>query len=176
MSLLNLLANNMVASLKCIDSKTWKAVPKGWDHPLVKDKDGKDTTELKPEEEWSEEEYEIAIGNSKALNALFIGVDKNMFRLINNCTVAKDSWGILRTTHQGTFKVRMSKLLLLTTKFENHRMKDDENIQDFYVNILDIANASCTLGEKMTEEKLVRKILRSLPKKFDMKVTAIDEA
>lgn len=28
----------------------------------------------------------------------------------------------------------------------------------------------------MTEEKLVVKILRSLPKKFDMKVTAIEEA
>jgi uncharacterized membrane protein len=28
----------------------------------------------------------------------------------------------------------------------------------------------------MSEEKLARKILRSLPKKFDMKVTAIEEA
>ncbi|MCI18307.1 gag-pol polyprotein, partial [Trifolium medium] len=28
----------------------------------------------------------------------------------------------------------------------------------------------------MSEEKLVRKILRSLPKKFDMKVTTIEEA
>ena len=28
----------------------------------------------------------------------------------------------------------------------------------------------------MSEEKLVRKILRSFPKKFDMKVTSIEEA
>jgi hypothetical protein len=28
----------------------------------------------------------------------------------------------------------------------------------------------------MSDEKLARKILRSLPKKFDMKVTAIEEA
>jgi hypothetical protein len=32
------------------------------------------------------------------------------------------------------------------------------------------------LGEKILEEKLVRKILRSLPKKFDMKVIDIEEA
>jgi len=30
--------------------------------------------------------------------------------------------------------------------------------------------------KKISEEKLVRKILRSLPKKFDMKVTVIEEA
>jgi len=69
----------------------------------------------------------------------------------------------------------MSKLQLLTTKFENLKMKDDESIQDFHMNILDIANAYGALREKMTEENLVRKILRSLPKKFDMKVIAIEE-
>src|ERR1051325_9658223 len=44
------------------------------------------------------------------------------------------------------------------------------------MNILEIANTSGALGEKMSEEKLVRKILRSLPKRFAMKVTAIEEA
>jgi len=74
----------MVTFLKSIDSKTWKTVLKGRDHSLVKD--GKDTTELKPEEEWSKEEDELILGNTKALNTLFNEVDKNMLRLINNCT------------------------------------------------------------------------------------------
>jgi len=82
----------MVAFLKYIDSRTWKAVLKGWDHPLVKDKDGKDATELKPEDEWSKDADELALGNSKALNALFNGVDKNIFKMKNKCTMAKDSW------------------------------------------------------------------------------------
>src|ERR1044072_3536068 len=42
--------------------------------------------------------------------------------------------------------------------------------------IRDIANTSFALGEQISEEKLVRKILRSLPKRFAMKVTAIEEA
>jgi len=110
------------------------------------------------------------------LNTLFNGVDKNMFRLIINCTLVKDAWDILRTTHEGTSKVKMLKLQLISTKFENLKMNDDESIQDLHMKILDIANVSGALGEKMTEEKLVRKILRSLPKRFDMKVTAIEEA
>ncbi|MCI24347.1 gag-pol polyprotein [Trifolium medium] len=55
-------------------------------------------------------------------------------------------------------------------------MKDDESIHDFHMNVMDIANSSESLGEKMSEEKLVRKILKSLLKKFDMKVTAVEEA
>lgn len=66
----------MVALLKSIDSKTWKAVIKGWEHPIVKDKDGKAMDDLKPKEDWSKEEDEQALGNSKALNAIFNGVDK----------------------------------------------------------------------------------------------------
>ncbi|WP_368970997.1 hypothetical protein, partial [Bacillus cereus] len=42
--------------------------------------------------------------------------------------------------------------------------------------VRDLSNASSALGEPMSDEKLVRKILRSLPQKFAMKVTAIEEA
>jgi len=112
----------MTTFLKSIDNNTWKVVLKGWDHPRVKDKHGNNTTELKQEEEWSKDEDDLAFGNNKALNALFNGVDKNMFRLINNFTVAKDAWNIFRTTHEGTSKVNMSKLQLITTKFESLKM------------------------------------------------------
>jgi len=74
--------SRMSAFLKSIDSKTWKAVLKGWEHLVALDVDGNRTTILKLEEQWTTAEYELALGNSKALNALFNGVDKNMFRLI----------------------------------------------------------------------------------------------
>ncbi|XP_057434400.1 uncharacterized protein LOC130727312 [Lotus japonicus] len=136
----------------------------GWKHPVKSDKEGTSTTELKPEEEWTKEEDEEALGNSKALNAIFNGVDKNMFRLINTCTVAKDAWEILRITHEGTTRVRVSRLQLLTTQFENLKMKEEETVSEFHMKVRDMANASFALGEPMSEEKLVRKILRSLPK------------
>jgi len=116
------------------------------------------------------------MGNSKALKALFNGVDKNMFRLMKQCIVAKDAWEILKTAHEGTSKVKSARLQLLTTQFENLKMMEDGNIHDYHLNILDIANSFDSLGEKISDEKLVRKILRSLPKIFDMKVTAIEDA
>src|ERR1044072_7182918 len=164
----------MVAFLKSLDMKAWRAADRGWKHPTKLEKDG--TTSLKPEEEWSKEEEELALGNFKALNALFNGIDKNIFRLVHQCELAKDVWDTLKTTYEGTSKVKMSRLQMLTTKFENLKMKEDETIHEFHMNVLEIANTSGALGEKMSEEKLVRKILRSLTKRFAMKVTAIEEA
>ena len=132
--------SRMTAFLKSIDSKTWKAVLKCWEHPVVLDVDGNRTTLLKPEEEWSTAEDELALGNSKALNTLFNGVDKNMFRLIKQCIVAKDARDILKTAHESTSKVKSARLQLLTTRFENPRMMEDENIHDYHLKIIDIAN------------------------------------
>ncbi|GAU49082.1 hypothetical protein TSUD_406880 [Trifolium subterraneum] len=147
-----------------------------WEHPKVKDANGADTDELKPEEDWTAAEDSLALGNSKALNALFNCVDKNMFRLIKKCEVAKDAWEILKTTQEGTAKVKIKRLQNLTGKFENLRMKEDERVHNFCMNVMDFANSFDDLGEKLSDDKIVRKILRSLTKKFDMKVIAMEEA
>lgn len=63
-----------------------------------------------------------------------------MFRIINTCLEAKESWKILKTTHEGTSKVRMSRLQLLTIKFENLRMKENETMSEFQIRLRDIAN------------------------------------
>ena len=55
-------------------------------------------------------------------------------------------------------------------------MKEEETIGEFNARLCDIANEAFALGERFSEEKLVRKTLRSLPKRFAYKVTAIEEA
>src|ERR1044072_4455490 len=122
----------MTAFLRSIDNKTWKSIVKGWTPPVkTKAADDTSTLELKDEADWSPEEDEAALANSKALNAIFNGVDKNMFRLINTCTIAKEAWDILKTAHEGTSRVRMSRLQMLTTQFENLRMSEEQTIAEF---------------------------------------------
>lgn len=135
----------MVAFIKSTESKTWKVVAKGWKHPVIISQDGRSS--LKRKFEWTDVEDNEALGNSKALNAIFNGMNKNMFRLINTCTKAKDAWEILKIAHEGTSKVRMSRLQLLITKFDNMRMNEDESIYDFNIRLHDIANNSFALGE-----------------------------
>lgn len=164
----------MIAFLKSIDNKSWKAVVFGLEHPIGIDVAGK--VSLKPELTWSSAEDEAALGNSRVLNARFNGVDQNVFRLINTCTFTKEAWNILQVAYEGTSKEKMLRLQILTSHFEALKMSDDETIVDFNVRVLDIANESFALGEKMSKTKLVRKVLRSLPQRFNMKVTAIKEA
>lgn len=50
--------------------------------------------------------------------------------------------------------------------FENLTMKDDESFNDSYGKVNDIVNASFTLGENMSDPKIIRKFRRSLPERF----------
>ena len=58
------------------------------------------------------------------------------------------------------------KLDLLTTKFENLWMSEEETNSDFNGKLCNIANESFSLREKIQEEKLLKKDLRSLPPRF----------
>lgn len=103
----------------------------GWAHPQITDAKGE--KELKPKVDWTKVEDETTIKNSCALNAIFNGVDKNIFNLINTCVFAKKAWNILAVAHKGTSEVKMSRLQLLVTKFENLKMQEDETITDLFL-------------------------------------------
>lgn len=55
-------------------------------------------------------------------------------------------------------------------------MVEEETIVEFNVWVLDLAKESFTLWENITESKMVQKVLSSLPAKFNMKETTIEEA
>ncbi|KAA0045318.1 gag-pol polyprotein [Cucumis melo var. makuwa] len=55
-------------------------------------------------------------------------------------------------------------------------MSEDESVSEYNERVLEITNESLLLDEKNPDSKIMRKVLRSLPMKFDMKVTAIKEA
>ena len=47
---------------------------------------------------------------------------------------------------------------------------------EFYAKLKDIVNSAFNLGETISEPKIVRKVLRSLPKRFHAKIIAIEES
>ena len=100
----------------------------------------------------------------------------NEFHKISHVETAKEAWKILETTYEGTKKVKDTKLQMLTTKFEELKMGDDESLDSFYGKLNEIVIAKLNLGEKIEDAKVVRKILRSLLESFRAKVTAIEES
>ena len=68
-----------------------------------------------------------------------------------------------------------TKLQMLTTRFEELKMSEDESFDSFYSKLNEVVVSKLNSGEKMEDSKIVRKILRSLPESFGAKVTAIEE-
>ncbi|KAA0059759.1 gag-pol polyprotein [Cucumis melo var. makuwa] len=121
----------MKVFLMSLDMRSWRAIISGWEYPTEKDEAGQ--TVRKSELKWTKDEDDVAVGNSLALNALFNAVDPNIFKLINTCKLAKAAWDILEVAFEGTSKVKISRLQILTSRFEAFQMGEDETIAEFNV-------------------------------------------
>ncbi len=79
-------------------------------------------------------------------------------------------------THEGTNQVKESKINMLVHKYELFKMESNETISCMFTRFTNIVNGLKSLGKSYTTSDLVRKILRSLPRSWEAKVTAIQEA
>ena len=82
----------------------------------------------------------------------------------------------METTYEGTKKVKDTKLQMLTTRFEELRMSEDESFDSFYSKLNEVVIGKFNLREKMEDYKVVRKILQSLLESFRANVTTIEES
>ena len=110
------------------------------------------------------------------MNAIFCGVSPDEFHRISHSTVAKEAWEILGSTYEGTKKVKDTKLQMLTIRFEELKMSEDESFDSFYNKLNEVVVSKFNLGEKTEDSKIVRKILQSLPESFRAKVIVIEES
>ena len=69
-----------------------------------------------------------------------------------------------------------SKLQRFTKSIEEIRMEEDESFIEFYAKLKYIVNFAFNLGETILEPKIIRKVLRSLPERFHVKITTIEES
>jgi len=90
------------------------------------------------------------------------------------CTTSKEAWDVLQLTHEGTNAAKESKIKNLITQFETITMLETECFDNFYARLSDIVNTSFNLSESIPDARVVKKILRSLPKRFIPKVTVLN--
>ena len=172
--------SQMKIYFKSIDERAWLAVLEGWTHPKKPMRDPENPANevmvIKPEREWSPEERTLSNLNARAINAIFGTVDISCLRLISNCVEAREAWLILQEKCEGSTSVRNTKMRLLTTKFEIFQMQKDETILSYYEKLTILVNEAQGLGEPFSNARLVSKMLRSLPERFNVKISAIEEA
>ena len=82
----------------------------------------------------------------------------------------------MEVTHEKTSQVKSSKINLLVHNYELFKMNPNETISVMFTRFTNITNGLKSLGRIYSNADLVLKILRSLPDKWDPKVTTIQEA
>ncbi|XP_038895919.1 uncharacterized protein LOC120084093 [Benincasa hispida] len=156
-----------------IDYNLWEIVFNG---PLIPTKivDNKDIP--KEEKKINDEDKKKFSINAKAMNCLFCVLCPNEFNQISACNSAKEIWDMLKVTHEGTNQVKESKISMLVHNYKLFKMDANETISEMFTRFTNIVNVLKGLGKSYTTSENVRKILRSLPKSWEAKVTGIQEA
>ena len=119
--------------LCAIDESVWDSVENGYVKPIT------------ARYEWDKVALALANANSKAINAIFCGVSPDEFHRISQVETAMEAWTILEMTYEGTKKVKDTKLQMLTTRFEELKMGDDEAFDSFYGKLNEIVIAKLNL-------------------------------
>ncbi|XP_028092376.1 uncharacterized protein LOC114292579 isoform X8 [Camellia sinensis] len=132
------------------------------------------------ESAWSEarkeklKEHEMK--DAKALYYIQQAITKTIAPRIMAATKSKEAWEILKNEFQGSAKVIVDKLQTLSTEFDNLMMKEGESIEIFFTRVYKIFYQLKACGGIIQDERVVEKVLRSLPIKYKRAVAAIKES
>ncbi|XP_019465355.1 PREDICTED: uncharacterized protein LOC109363549 [Lupinus angustifolius] len=112
----------------------------------------------------------------KAIFLIHQCVDHVNFEKISAATSSKEAWEILNKCYSGGVKVKKVRLQMMRRQYELLQMEDQESIEDYFTRIRTLINVMKGCGEKIPEQSIVEKILKTLSAKFDHVVVAIEES
>lgn len=109
------------------------------------------------------------------LAMLYQGLPEDMLLSIAEKGTAKEAWEALKTMCQGPEPVKKAKVQTLRTKFESMCMKENEQLDEFYLRLNGLVTNIRALGEEMKETYVVKKLLRAMPSKFLQIVSTLEQ-
>ncbi|XP_048593366.1 uncharacterized protein LOC125576892 [Brassica napus] len=103
--------------------------------------------------------------NNLAIALLFQSIPESLTLQVGNLDTSKAVWDAIQARHIGAERVREARLQTLMADFDKLKMKDEDNIDTFVGKLTEISSKSASLGTIIEEPKLVKKFLKSLPRK-----------
>ena len=103
--------------------------------------------------------------NNMAIALMFQSIPEALTLQVGDLEDAKAVWDAIKTRHVGAERVREARLQTLMAEFDRLKMKEADTIDYFVGKLSEISAKSASLGEIIEEPKLVKKFLKSLPRK-----------
>jgi hypothetical protein len=113
--------------------------------------------------------------NSRAVNRILAGLTNSMCVKVMHCKSAKEIYDKLEVVYEGDDKVKEAKLHTYRTQFENLKMKEEENYVEYFHRVDEVVNSIRAVGEEVTDKPIVKKIIRSLPMRYDANISSIED-
>ncbi|KZV19182.1 hypothetical protein F511_40780 [Dorcoceras hygrometricum] len=98
-----------------------------------------------------------------------------MFRKIKNCATAKEIWEKLIQICEGNDETKEKKLTMAQQKYESIKMREGETMAEFYECFSVVVIELTSLGKEYNNRELALKVMRALPKEWDIKTMAMRE-
>ena len=123
------------------DSELWDIVLDGPFIPMVEEKDGEKTSLVpKTRQKYDEADTKKIEKGYKQKTLLVCRIGPDQFNRVSACESAKEIWNCLKTAHEGTEQVKESKIDMLTSRYENFKMKEGKTIHDMFTKLSSITN------------------------------------
>jgi len=126
--------------------------------------------------DYTDDDKKLLYMDVKVMHTLYCAFSRSEFNRITSCNNAKDTWHALKITHEETNQVKEWKNDMLVHQYELFKMLPNESITSIFAKMTTITNNLDALDRTYTNVDIVRKILRSLPKTWEVKVMVIREA
>ncbi|RVW60199.1 hypothetical protein CK203_088206 [Vitis vinifera] len=113
---------------------------------------------------------------AKAKACLFAAVSPSIFIKIMKIDSAAEIWEYLKEEYKGDERIKNMQVMNLIREFEMKKMRESDAVKDYAAQLLSIADKVRLLGKEFSNEKIVQKILVTLPEKYEATISSLENS
>src|SRR3954468_22324474 len=148
-----------------LDGDLWDLLMDGYKHPV-------NASGVKLTRQEMSDEKKLFRNHHKCRTVLLNAISHAEYEKISNRETAYDIYESLKMTHEGNAQVKETKALDLIQKYEAFKMEDDKNIEKMFSRFQTLTAGLRVLDKGYTKADHVKKIIRSLSRRWGPMVTA----
>ncbi|XP_020243630.1 uncharacterized protein LOC109821884 [Asparagus officinalis] len=112
----------------------------------------------------------------KALSCIHSAVSDGIFTSIMTCESPKEAWEMLKEDFKDNDQTKLMQVLNLKREFQMQKMKKGETIKEYVGKLMAIVNKIRLLGEIFLNERVVDKILVTVPERYESKISSLEDS
>src|SRR3954468_17601623 len=149
-----------------LDGDLWDLLMEGYKHPV------KATGVRLTRQEMDDDQKKLFKNHHKCRTVLLNAISHAEYEKISNSETTYDIYESLKMTHEGNAQVKETKALALIQRYEAFKMENDENIEKMFSRFQTLTAGLRVLDKGYLKADHVKKIIRSLPRRWGPMVTA----